>query len=50
MTTCHNENLVTKIVSNKLVFSHWHLGKPSAIKLVVDAIYIIGSEQESTHS
>lgn len=41
MSRSCNEELVTKIITDKLVLAHRHVGKPAAVKLVVNAIDIV---------
>jgi hypothetical protein len=43
--------LLAEIISDELIFPHWHLREPSSIKLVVDSVYIIRTMSKvSAHS
>lgn len=41
MSRSGDEELFTKIITYKLILAHRHVGKPAAVKLVVNAINIV---------
>lgn len=41
MTGCRNEELLAKVVADKLVFAHRHVRETRTVKLVVNTVDII---------
>jgi len=43
MATGGDENLISKIISDKFVLPHWHVGEPGSIQLMVYSIDVVRS-------